>query len=237
MGQPVGIWTICAGNPPDGPLSPFAELLHTRWQTRRDAAQQRRQEDIASCSLLSAGYLHFPIPDCIYRRSRLEAWHEDDKSAAGVPPVEELFLYASEQALFDPVHPAEATLVHKLRTGLASALPEGAQVVCPLALGGHVDHSLTRQAAQELGRPLWFYADYPYVARLPDYADNLLREGWQPVLHPVSPAGLEAWQQAVAAHESQISSFWPSLEEMYSALRDYLESQGGILLWQAPLRG
>ncbi|MBN2548244.1 MAG: PIG-L family deacetylase [Anaerolineales bacterium] len=241
LDQPVDIWTICAGDPPEGPLSPFAQELHARWQTPRDAAQQRRQEDIASCGVLSAGYFHFSIPDCIYRRSHRETSRLRDLAGAGHADTEELFLYASEQALFSPVHPSEKRLVRKLTKDLVRTLPTGAEVVCPLALGGHVDHRLTRQVVEGLsqsGAKLispWYYADYPYVLRMPEYAENLLREGWQAVLHPISPAGLDAWGQGVAAHQSQISSFWPSVESMHAALREYWVAQGGIYLWKAPL--
>ena len=41
-GDQVSIWTICAGEPPVAPLSPFAESLHDRWQTGAEATQRRR---------------------------------------------------------------------------------------------------------------------------------------------------------------------------------------------------
>lgn len=55
-GEQVAIWTICAGGIPPGPLSDFAKKLHKRWQTGRNAVKHRRQEDIASCSILDAGF-------------------------------------------------------------------------------------------------------------------------------------------------------------------------------------
>jgi len=45
----------------------------------------------------------------------------------------------------------------------------------PLAIGSHRDHVLTRTAAERLGIPLWFYADYPYLV----YGDHTL-SGWLP---------------------------------------------------------
>ncbi|MBA4379671.1 MAG: PIG-L family deacetylase, partial [Anaerolinea sp.] len=30
-GTQVEIWTVCTGDPPEGPLSPFAEVLHAEW--------------------------------------------------------------------------------------------------------------------------------------------------------------------------------------------------------------
>src|SRR5512139_3118661 len=51
-GDTVSVWTICAGDPPNGSLSPFAEALHARWQSGIEAAVLRREEDVTSCLLL-----------------------------------------------------------------------------------------------------------------------------------------------------------------------------------------
>ncbi|MRR32548.1 PIG-L family deacetylase, partial [bacterium] len=67
-GDSIQIWTICAGAPPAGRLSPFARKLHQRWGTGRDAIKVRRLEDRAACQRLGAVSRHFPIPDCIYRQ-------------------------------------------------------------------------------------------------------------------------------------------------------------------------
>jgi hypothetical protein len=33
LGDEVSIWTICAGEPPPGPVSKYAQSLHDRWKT------------------------------------------------------------------------------------------------------------------------------------------------------------------------------------------------------------
>ena len=66
-GDSVEIWTICAGDPPQDRLSPFAEELHQRWRVGHNAVDIRREEDIHSCRLLGAKYRHFEVPDAIYR--------------------------------------------------------------------------------------------------------------------------------------------------------------------------
>jgi hypothetical protein len=45
-GEQVEIWTICAGDPPPGALSPYAEELHHRWGYGIEAIAERRIEDI-----------------------------------------------------------------------------------------------------------------------------------------------------------------------------------------------
>jgi hypothetical protein len=147
-GDRVSIWTICAGNPPPGTLSAFAESIHVRWQTGAQAVAQRRAEDLRSCQILGATPRHFALADCLYRRD----------AAAGTP------FYASEEALFGEIHPGDAGLVHSLGQQMADLLNGGENLISPLAIGGHVDHRLVR-AAESLQHPLWYYADYPYVAR------------------------------------------------------------------------
>ena len=216
-GERASIWTICGGDPPGRPFSPFAESLHARWETGEAAVEQRRQEDALSCARLGASYRHFSIPDCIYRRS----------------PTDGSFLYDSEESLTGPLHPDEAVLVESLRGELAQSLPDGAKVVSPLALGGHVDHRLVRAAAEGMGRPLWFFADYPYVLRCEPELASLPGAGLEPVRFPLSAAGLESWQGAVAAHASQISSFWPGLPAMRDAIAEYALRRGGVELWRS----
>ncbi|OGO27810.1 MAG: hypothetical protein A2Z16_01950 [Chloroflexi bacterium RBG_16_54_18] len=230
-GISASIWTVCAGGVPTGPLSPFAIELQKRWQASRDAeveesraagsemVELRRAEDFASCSLLRANYRHFEIPDCIYRYMESE-------------PGQRTHLYNSRQTLFGSLHPSEAALVDKLRTQLTHSIPEETRLACPLGLGNHVDHQLTRVAAESLERELWYYADFPYTRADAHQLDQLEESGWQFTAFSISPLGLAAWQKSIAAHRSQISSFWPDREAMQREVRDYSESSGGVRLWK-----
>lgn len=214
-GELVEIWNICAADPPAGALSTFAQALHDRWQTGAQAATQRRQEDLAACRVMGAQQRNFWLPDCIYRPG----------GESG------LFYYASEQALFGELHPGELPLVEQLAEAFKAHLQPEDQVVCPLSLGGHVDHRLTRLAAEQLGRSLWYYADYPYVLGIEQPFEPLQRLGWIRRVFPVSEAALAAWWDAIAAHESQVSTFWPNLEAMQRAIGAYCQSVGGVQLW------
>jgi hypothetical protein len=176
-------------------------------------------EDLDSCTRMGAQARHFSIPDCIYRRSGAD-------NAA---------LYASEAEIFGPVHPEESWLVSSLSTELAMGLPEQAILVSPLSLGGHADHRLTRQAAELLNLPLYYYADYPYAEAWDADLSGLIPDGWELDVHPVSAQGLSAWCAAVAAHRSQISTFWAELEGMQSSIREYYSRFGGVRLWRQRL--
>jgi LmbE family N-acetylglucosaminyl deacetylase len=223
-GIPVSVWTICAGDPPPDALSPFAEALHARWGTGAETVAHRRLEDMAACAQMGADYRHLQVPDCIYRR--------------GIASRENF--YISEADIFGDLRPEEEHLVDQLSTMLTETLPPQAVLVCPLALGGHVDHRLTRALVEKAlhtkpnaGWELYYYGDYPYIrSEQQTVADLQQSLVWNVHLHPVSEAGLHAWQRAVAAYASQISTFWVDLETMEADLRSYAQQAGGVRLWQ-----
>ena len=130
-GIAVEIWTIFAGDPPPGPLSDFAVVNHKLWgvTTGEETVTMRKAEDEAAAGIVGADLVHFEIPDCIYRRS---------------PRGEYLY---TETVMTSP-RPAEKGLPRRIATALKSELREDDTLVCPLSLGGHVDHILARRAAE-----------------------------------------------------------------------------------------
>ncbi len=214
-GEVVEIWTICAGEPPPGPLPPFAAELHERWGSPQ-AVSVRREEDQDACQIVGARQRLFAIPDCIYR------FLPDGQPVIHIN--EDLFSAPLEQ---------EKDLMHALSQDLLAALPTGARLVAPLALGGHVDHRLVRAAAEMLGLRLRYYADFPYVAREQPVIEPHLPPGVRMHAYPVSAQGLAAWQRAVAAYRSQISTFWPDEPALYADMQAYWRSTGGnARLWE-----
>ena len=208
-GQPVDIWTVCAGDPPDGPLSPFAEVLHASWGFGRDAPTMRRAEDIAACKIVGAAHRHFSFMDAIYRSGPDGEW-----------------LYNPE-TLMDEIHPADAPQVETLRLLLKALLRPDDVLFCPLTVGGHTDHRLTRRAVDQLGRSLTYFADFPYVQ---NQVPEPLTGGMHLEIRPISAEGLHRWQDGVAAYASQLATFWPSLDAMREVISTYGEN--GIRLWK-----
>jgi LmbE family N-acetylglucosaminyl deacetylase len=213
-GQRVEVWTICGGEPDAGtPLSPFASELHQRWEAGPRPVSTRRREDRAACRVLGAKPRNMQVPDSIYRYT-----------AAGEPVIrQEADLWAA---------PLDEDLVAALAARLRQKLPVRARVVCPLGLGGHIDHRLTRAAAERLGRQLYYYPDYPYVIGEAREGDNSPQHDWERVNWVNTPQGLRAWQAAIAAHRSQISSFWAGEDEMRAAIAAYWSRGGGASLWK-----
>ena len=217
-GLQVEIWTICAGFPPPTPLSPVAQALHDRWQTPaslRQAVSTRRAEDVLACLRLGATTRHFDIPDCVYRRL-----------PGGEPVVTE------DQGMFAPIHPQEIYLVDQVYRLLKSSLPGEARLVCPMTVGGHMDHLIVRAAAERLGPRLLYYADYPYAAQHPQELATAVVSFARDYSLPVSAAGLQAWQDSVAAYHSQISTFWAGRTKLDGEVKAYWQDGMGSFLWQ-----
>ncbi len=220
-GERVVVLTVCAGVPPAGPLSDFAQALHARWGVTAEAVRATRQtEDQTALRRLGAEAHYLAVPDCIYRRA----------------PETLAFLYASEEALFGPMAPAEQALSHSLAAQLAAWLTAwpAVQGYLPLGIGQHVDHQLTRLAAEQLPQAWLYYEDYPYAARVPE------TPAWaglasQLRAHPlaVEDQDIEAYCQAVADYRSQVSSFWPDEGAMRAALREFCVRTGRpeVRLW------
>lgn len=214
--NPVSIWTLCGGETPAGELSPFAQTLHVRWELGENAPSRRRLEDQLSCERLGASQRIFSLPDCIYRRD----------------PKTREFMYASEAALNGELHTGDYKIIPALRDEMMNFLEADDVLICPLGVGNHVDHQLTRKAAEELGHKLLYYADFPYVLEHMAELSRMEGNGWVSHHFTIFPEGLAAWIDSIAAYASQISTFWSSIEEMAQVVSGYWKREGGIRIWE-----
>jgi LmbE family N-acetylglucosaminyl deacetylase len=215
QGLQAEIWTILAGDPPPGPLSEFAEMNHALWGVTSGGQMvgMRRAEDEAAATIVGARLVHFPFQDCIYRRSPKGEW-----------------LY-TETVMTLPC-PDDQGLPALMAAALKTELGDEDVLVCPLALGGHVDHRLVRQAAESLKLPLLFYADVPYILNDPKVLETVTT-ALECRLQPLPEAALDAWLEGVAAYRSQVDSLYKGEGSLYDAIRAYWARQAGICLWRA----
>lgn len=212
-GIPVEIWTVNAGDPPPGPVSDLITRIHTMWNTGspQETVALRRIEDQNAARWVGAMVRHLDGVDAIYRRTNTGS-----------------LMYT--QDVFDPIHPREDSIVEQVARMLARNLTQYDTLVCPLALGGHVDHVITRQAAETLGRPLWYYADIPYLFRHEDELTPAV-EAMNGKTFFISAEGLSAWQESIAAHASQISSLFADVQDMQIQIKNYRQSRSGLTIW------
>ena len=203
-GETVLVITTFAGDPAPGPaLSPFAQQLHTRWETPKDATATRRREDLAALRLLDAAGEHWSRADCIYRQT---------------PSGD--FPYDSEESLWGNIHPAEESLVDEL-AGRMLALPlarEGT-LYAPLGVGGHVDHNIIHTAAITCGKSVVFYEDFPYSRDPKTVSSRLTSVRWKSRLSMFTEKALDAKIAAIGCYRSQLSTFWASLEALGMDIR------------------
>ena len=232
-GQRPLVITLFAGPPPsNADLSEFAQFQHARAGHPEDLITARWAEDQAALALLGADYLRLNYPDCIYR-GRGRAGRPDMNGDPG-------WYYASEQALFGPVHAAEQGLPGELAATLNEMVPlgDGQMLYAPLTVGNHVDHQLAFAAALMLrtqGRQVRFYEDYPYARNTDALSTAVAARGaqaWQSVVMPLDEDDLAAKFQAIACYESQLKVLFGNQETMAVQVRDYVKAVGGERLWQ-----
>lgn len=219
VGAAVLVVTLMAGDPPPGPLSAFAQSLHTRWRLPTEVVAARRAEDAHACGLLGAEYDHWTIPDCVYRVD----------VADGRP------LYPTWPDVIAGVHVADLALVNTLAQQLA-ALPDARQVIAPLAVGQHADHRVTRLAAEQtFGARLSYYEDYPYAAAAEALTAVLLPGGneWQVEVIPLGAADLAAKIAAIAAYTSQFSTFFADEAHLVQQITGFTDRMGGERVWRS----
>lgn len=210
-GARVETWTLTCGFPPEGDISPLAQVLHFQWgfSSAEETVRLRRAEDARAAQAVGAEAIHFDFLDCIYRRGRDGEW-----------------LYGD---VFVPLHAQDADLPAQITAALAARLQPEDVVACPLAIGGHVDHVTVRRAVEELGRPLVYFADVPYLLDHPGELERSTMQ-MQAGVKEVSSAGLVAWQDGIAAYESQIPMLFESPEKMREVIAAY--GSEGLRLWK-----
>lgn len=236
-GETVWIATVMAGDPPGlsarSALSEYVAELHTRWQLDEDAVAARRKEDRAACHILGAEPVHLAIPDCIYRHDGQEAF------------------YQSDEQIFGSVDPRELNLIQEI-AGQLVRLPTPRRIFAPLGIGHHVDHLLVRAAAEALWTParLSYYEEYPYgespdavasglaapvplsFAQDPVSRGGSLLQNWQSTVVSLSTAALDKRIQAIAAFQSQLSTFFVDDRELTHRVTSFVEARGGERGWQ-----
>lgn len=214
---PVLIVTITAGDPAAEAISDYAQSLHSRWELVRDAAAARRAEDVAACRILGADYLHWNVPDCIYR----------------FDAVTGAAYYLSDDDIFGNVHPGEMGLVERL-VGQLRQLPAAKRVFAPLTIGNHVDHQLARTAVEHVfGSEVVYYEDYPY-AQVPGAVEAVLpvgQRGWEAEVVAVAETAVRAKFEAIAAFQSQLSTFFKGRADLEQQVGGYMAQVGGERVW------
>ena len=168
----------------------------------------RMNEDKEALKILGAKAVHFCFLDALDRKDA-----EFNK------------LYST---VFAPIHP-EDHLVESIGTLIKMELEKGDALMCPLAVGLHVDHVVVRKAAESTGVPLTFFADFPYTEYLPDALEPA-SAGMQKTAVTVSPDGLSHWIAAMREYKSQ--NLYPTPDITAQKITEYWAKINGVFLWR-----
>lgn len=80
-----------------------------------------------------------------------------------------------------PVAPSDKDTIDLLKNGFYTYRDRANIILAPLAVGGHVDHKLVRNAAVETFKDVIFYRDFPYSAYSGDDKDFISQNGLKAV--------------------------------------------------------
>ncbi len=218
-GREVLILTVCAGFPPPPPLSGLAEAFHASMGPAADLMAARRAEDRLAAEVLGCRCIQLDVPDAIYRRSD-SAW-----------------FYETLPALFGVPRESDVSLTRAVVRQLEDLLDEETALVAPLGLGGHVDHRLTRQAAEDTGWPLLYYEEFPYgdpaYPGLPGVESVHVHPpnedftgGLDPALQPFDGVDLDRKIEACAQFGTQLPLVFRSAGELAERLSQFSHRHG-----------
>ncbi len=207
--RPLVITIFGGDRPTHVPLSDFARGLHERWQLGDDAPARRRDEDRAACDRLGCYLIHLPFADAVYRIDE-QGWP----------------LYDSEEAIFGEIR--DRPIIDRVAQAVQSRVQQvsNARLVVPLTAGHHVDHQITRLAAERLNVESLYYEDYPY-AEQPERMIHVWESAeWASESIGLSERALQAKIEAFLQHRSQISTFYRDDDEVRQRMRAYAEFVG-----------
>jgi hypothetical protein len=181
-----------------------------------DLPKVRRDEDRQSFGVISPSIqvIHASHLDCIYRVRPDGEWI--------YPTIESVI--GAEISPLDP-GPSELTQI--------DPLPPGAILYTPLAIGGHIDHQVLRNAVEDWdlgGNQLIYYEDYPYAEK--DGAIPAALEGasWDEKVILLEKEDIAAKIEGIAQHHTQLDTYWPTHEALVEAVSRFAEWRGGEVL-------
>nr|AGS49776.1 hypothetical protein [uncultured bacterium esnapd15] len=207
------VYTVFAGIA-EPPYSAMAEQMHASWglPPEENAPRYRRREDIAAVDQLGVSHRHGRFLDVIYRKSPDGRWLID----RGRRPV-----------IRRPPPAGDPELLAGIREDIESVIDtfEPTLLTTCLAIGNHVDHKLTRDAAllaaHDRNIPIRLWQDLPYAADFPDLPDLPdLRLG-PPDIGVVRPEDQARKFRAVRQYASQLSMLDGSEKDLFTKLEEH----------------
>ena len=165
----------------------------------------RRAEDRAVLDGLGARAEHLGEVDALFRRRDTPAGLE--RTATRLPEVVHRYPTYRFDIALGRVSRGDRELVHAVTPRVRALADEaGARTVfCPVGVGRHVDHLLTRRVGEALGLRVIHYSDFPYDLR-----------------HPTDPAFLashgatrRAWSDGAVDRERLVRGYATQVDALF----------------------
>lgn len=209
-GSEVHVCSLFAGVPHE-PLSSIARGFHNKCglPPNASALTVRINEDQEAMEELGVRAHRSGFLDAVYRRGSDDGW-----------------LCRHERAMFDD-QPLDrdnllAEIIRDVSSVLASVSPD--LVLTCAAVGGHVDHRLTRTAVSQVVRrarvPMLLWEDLPYGVAAPAIAQE-----W-PLAHPAPPDAWTRKWRAIGCYRTQVHMLWPEETDWMLELLTHAKLRG-----------
>ncbi len=167
--------------------------------------RQRRSEDRAALESVGVISVHAGLTDAQHRRRAVTGhrrqWARVLPELAHVYPVYRLHVLSGRIAPSDAGTLRDACRFVQRLAGQRPTL-----VLAPLGVGGHVDHVLTRVAAECSGARTAYYSDFPYNQRHLADEDFIRRNG---LVEARSAPLTEAKAKLICAYGTQVRALFP----------------------------
>ncbi|MGW6175014.1 PIG-L deacetylase family protein [Arthrobacter sp. NPDC055138] len=200
------IFTESAPPPHTRSARTFMRLAHVE-----DAAalfEARRAEDLAVLRKLGVKHLHLGATDAIYRRRTPPAAGPPGRLACFLPELVHTYPTYRFNIVRGRISRGDRRLMAQLRSTVEQLMEQtqAELIFCPLGVGGHVDHVVTRTLGTAFPERVVYYSDFPYNQSAEPEAAFLaehLLEPWH------WDEGLEAKERWIRQYDTQADALFP----------------------------
>jgi LmbE family N-acetylglucosaminyl deacetylase len=201
----VEVWSLFCGATLRGPYSPLAQWLHSSSGLAGGRLSwARKLEDRRACRRLGASARHFPWMDAPYRKTAVKQ-----------------FMYSE---LHGPVHDGDFELAHRIGRHLAGMIEDDDLVLSPLAIGGHVDHVITRKAAESVQpAAIMYYPEIPYMQLHREDAATATA-GFCPVQYTLRRDEIVTWIDSLKLYVTQMEMLESAAGNLPQLIREHAAS-------------
>ncbi|WP_163161706.1 PIG-L family deacetylase [Arthrobacter sp. Alg241-R88] len=155
------IFTECSRTPHSRAARSF--LRQCSAQDARSLYEARRKEDALVLEGLGVRLRHLGAPDALFRKRR-EVFPGSAKLGKALPELVHRYPTYRFDIALGRVSKGDNALIKELQGTVAQQIEElkAGLVFCPVGVGKHVDHLITRMVGEVSAERTVFYSDFPY---------------------------------------------------------------------------